>query len=108
MTVLSTRINNLSESATIKMAKMGRELAAKGVDVISLSFGEPDFHTPDHIKEAAKHAMDKNFTYYTPVSGYPELRKAISAKLKNENNIDYFEYILALKHGKVLKYFLLY
>jgi aspartate aminotransferase len=89
MTTLSTRINNLSESATIKMAKLGRELAAKGVDVISLSFGEPDFHTPEHIKEAAKQAMDKNFTYYTPVSGYPDLRKAISVKLKNENNLDY-------------------
>jgi aspartate aminotransferase len=89
MSALSNRINNLSESATIKMAKMGRELAAKGVDVISLSFGEPDFHTPEHIKEAAKLAMDQNFTYYTPVSGYPELRKAIAAKLKNENNLDY-------------------
>src|ERR1700679_1582371 len=89
MTTLSTRINNLSESATIKMAKLGRELAAKGVDVISLSFAEPDFHIPEHIKEAAKQAMDKNFTYYTPVSGYPDLRKAISVKLKNENNLDY-------------------
>ena len=89
MSALSTRINNLSESATIKMAKLGRELAAKGVDVISLSFGEPDFHTPEHIKEAAKQAMDKNFTYYTPVSGYPDLRKAVVAKLKNENNLDY-------------------
>src|SRR6201991_985323 len=89
MSVLSTRINNLSESATIKMAKMGRELAAKGVDVISLSFGEPDFHTPEHIKEAAKQAMDKNLTYYTPVAGYPDLRKAVVAKLKNENNLDY-------------------
>jgi aspartate aminotransferase len=89
MSALSNRINNLSESATIKMAKLGRELAAKGVDVISLSFGEPDFHTPDYVKEAAKKAMDENFTYYTPVSGYPELRKAIAAKLKNENNLDY-------------------
>src|SRR6201995_1065121 len=89
MTALSDRINNLSESATIKMAKLGRELAAKGVDVISLSFGEPDFHTPEYVKDAAKQAMDKNFTYYTPVSGYPELRKAIYAKLKNENNLDY-------------------
>ena len=57
MSALSNRINNLSESATIKMAKLGRELAAKGVDVISLSFGEPDFHTPEHIKDAAKTAM---------------------------------------------------
>lgn len=89
MSALSNRINNLAESATIKMAKMGRELAAKGVDVISLSFGEPDFHTPEHIKEAAKKAMDDNFTYYTPVSGYPELRKSIAAKLKNENGLDY-------------------
>lgn len=68
---------------------MGRELAAKGVDVINLSFGEPDFHTPDFIKEAAKKALDDNYTYYTPVPGYPELRKAISAKLKRENNLDY-------------------
>ena len=89
MNVLSDRINRLSESQTIKMAKMGRELAAKGVDVINLSFGEPDFHTPNHIKEAAKHAIDEDYTYYTPVPGYPELRKAIVAKLKNENNLDY-------------------
>jgi aspartate aminotransferase len=89
MSALSNRINNLSESATIKMAKMGRELAAKGVDVINLSFGEPDFNTPQHVKDAAKKAMDDNFTYYTPVSGYPELRKAVAAKLKNENGLDY-------------------
>ncbi len=89
MSALSNRINNLSESATIKMAKMGRELAAKGIDVINLSFGEPDFNTPKHIKEAAKKAMDDNFTYYTPVSGYPELRKAVVEKLKNENGLDY-------------------
>lgn len=89
MTELSDRINQLSESQTIQMAKMGRELAAKGVDVINLSFGEPDFHTPDFIKEAAKKALDENYTYYTPVPGYPELRKAIAAKLKRENNLDY-------------------
>ena len=87
--MLSDRINQLCESQTIKMAKMGRELAAKGIDVINLSFGEPDFHTPDFIKDAAKEALDQNFTYYTPVAGYPELRKAISAKLKRENNLDY-------------------
>jgi aspartate aminotransferase len=87
--MLSDRINQLSESQTIKMAKMGRELSAKGIDVINLSFGEPDFHTPDFIKDAAKQALDENYTYYTPVSGYPELRKAISAKLKRENNLDY-------------------
>jgi aspartate aminotransferase len=89
MTLLSDRINELSESQTIQMAKMGRELAAKGVDVINLSFGEPDFHTPDFIKEAAKKALDENYTYYSPVPGYPELRKAIAAKLKRENNLDY-------------------
>ena len=77
MSTLSNRINNLSESQTIKMAKMGRELAAKGVDVISLSFGEPDFNTPEYVKDAAKQAMDDNFTHYTPVSGYPELRKLL-------------------------------
>jgi len=89
MSALSNRINNLSESATIKMAKMGRELAAKGIDVINLSFGEPDFNTPQHVKDAAKKALDDNYTYYTPVPGYPELRKAVAAKLKNENGLDY-------------------
>ncbi len=89
MNILSDRINKLKESQTIRMAKMGRELAAKGVDVINLSFGEPDFHTPSYIKEAAKQALDENFTYYTPVPGYPELRKAIAGKLKRENNLDY-------------------
>jgi aspartate aminotransferase len=89
MTVLSDRINNLSESATIKMAKLGRELAAKGVNVISLSLGETDFFTPDFVKESAKKAIDENYSYYSPVAGYPDLRKAIAAKLKRENNLDY-------------------
>jgi aspartate aminotransferase len=89
MTFLSKRINNLSESQTIKMAKLGRELTAKGIDVINLSFGEPDFFTPEHVKEAAKKAVDENYSYYTPVSGYPELRKAIVEKLKNENGLAY-------------------
>src|ERR1044071_9141855 len=89
MTVLSDRINNLSESATIKMAKLGRELAAKGVNVISLSLGETDFFTPDFVKEAAKKAIDENYSYYSPVSGYPDLRKSIAAKLKRENGLDY-------------------
>jgi aspartate aminotransferase len=87
--MLSKRITELSESQTIQMAKKCRELMAKGFDVINLSFGEPDFHTPDFIKEAAKEAINENYTYYTPVPGYPELRKAISAKLKRENNLDY-------------------
>jgi len=89
MTILSDRINNLSESATIKMAKLGRELAAKGVNVISLSLGETDFFTPDFVKEAAKKAIDENYSYYSPVAGYPDLRKAIAAKLKRENGLDY-------------------
>jgi len=86
---LSDRINNLSESATLKMTKLGRELAAKGVSVISLSVGEPDFNTPDNVKEAAKRALDENYTRYSPVPGYPELRRAIADKLKNENRLDY-------------------
>lgn len=89
MSILSNRINNLAESQTIKMAKLGRELSAKGINVINLSFGEPDFNTPQFIKDAAVEAMEKNFTYYTPVSGYPDLRKAIAEKLKRENNLDY-------------------
>jgi aspartate aminotransferase len=89
MSILSTRIQNLSESQTIKMAKLGRELSAKGINVINLSFGEPDFKTPQYIKDAANEAMEKDFTYYTPVSGYPELRKSIAQKLKRENNLDF-------------------
>jgi len=86
---LSERINNLSESATLKMTKLGRELAAQGANIISLSVGEPDFNTPDHIKDAAKTALDENYTRYSPVPGYPELRKAIVKKLKEENGLDY-------------------
>ncbi len=89
MNILSDRINNLSESATLKMTKLGRELSAKGVNVISLSVGEPDFNTPEHVKEAAKKALDDNFTRYSPVPGYPDLRQAIVNKLKAENNLDY-------------------
>jgi len=87
--ILSERINNLSESATLKMTKLGRELAAQGANIISLSVGEPDFNTPNHIKEAAKKALDENYTRYSPVPGYPELRKAIAKKLKDENGLDY-------------------
>ena len=89
MTALSNRIHALAESQTIKMAKMGRDLAAKGIDIINLSFGEPDFNTPDYIKDEAKKALDNNFTFYTPVSGYPELRKAITEKLRVDNNLSY-------------------
>ncbi len=86
---LSDRIANLHESATIKMAQLGRELKAQGHDVISLSLGEPDFVTPKHICEAAKSAIDQGFTFYTPVPGTIELRKAISAKFKRDNGLEY-------------------
>lgn len=86
---LSDRINRLSESATLKMTQLGRELSAQGVHIISLSVGEPDFNTPEHVKEAAKKALDENYTRYSPVSGYPELKKAIAEKLKRENGLDY-------------------
>ncbi len=86
---LSDRINSLSESQTIGMAKLSRELSAKGFDVINLSLGEPDFITPDHIRAAAKKAIDDGYTHYSPISGFAELRKAISEKFKRENNISY-------------------
>lgn len=89
MDLLSKKINSLSESETIEMAKKARELKDKGIDIISLSLGEPDFDTPNHIKEAAKRALDEGFTKYTPVSGYLELRQAISDKFKRDNNLDY-------------------
>jgi len=89
MPALSSRVARLSESQTIAMARRSRELKAKGVDIISLSLGEPDFNTPEVIKEAAKKAIDENFSHYTHVSGYLELRKAISAKFKRDNNLDY-------------------
>ncbi len=86
---LSDRINNLSESQTIAMAKKSRELKAQGVDIISLSLGEPDFTTPTFIKEAAKQAIDNDFSYYAPVPGYADLREAIVKKLKRDNNLTY-------------------
>ena len=89
MNQLSDRLNRLSPSATLAMSQKSNELKAQGVDVINLSVGEPDFSTPDHIKEAAKQAIDDNFSRYSPVPGYPALRNAIVSKLKNENNLDY-------------------
>ncbi len=89
MNYLSDRINNLSESETLAMTQKSRELSAQGYDVINLSIGEPDFNTPEFIKTAAKDAIDKNFTHYPPVPGYPELRQAICKKLKRDNNLDY-------------------
>ena len=86
---LADRVHVINEPQTIAMAKKSRELAALGHDVISLSLGEPDFATPEHIKEAAKSAIDNNFSYYTPVAGIPELREAISQKFKTQNNLAY-------------------
>lgn len=89
MTHISDRVQSLSPSQTLAMSQKSNELKAQGVDVINLSVGEPDFNTPDHIKEAAKRAIDENFTFYTPVPGYMSLRKAIADKLKNENGLNY-------------------
>lgn len=86
---LSERIENLQESATIRMAKLSRELKSEGKDIIDLSLGEPDFNTPEHIKEAAKKAIDENFSHYTPVAGYAELRRAIAGKLLRDNHLSY-------------------
>ena len=89
MEYLSDRVKSLAVSQTLAMDQKSRELKAKGIDVISLSLGEPDFNTPDYIKEAAKKAIDDNYSKYPPVPGYEDLRKAISAKFKKENNLDY-------------------
>lgn len=87
--ILSDRINNLAVSQTLAMAAMARELKAQGKDIISLSLGEPDFNTPDFIKEAAKKAIDENYSTYTPVDGYAELKEAICQKFKRDNQLDY-------------------
>ena len=86
---LSSLLDRFAEPETLKMAKLGRELRAKGVDVIDLSLGEPDFDTPQHIKDAAKKAIDDNWSHYPPVAGYPDLREAICQKFKRDNGLDY-------------------
>jgi len=97
--VLSQRVLALSESETLKMARMARELRAQGHDVISLSLGEPDFDTPDHIKDAAYEALKDGYTKYTPVAGLPELNKAISEKFKRDNNLDYRPEQIVVSNG---------
>lgn len=87
--ILSDRLNRLSPSATLAMSQRSSELKAQGVDIINMSVGEPDFNTPDHIKEAAIKAVQDNWTRYSPVPGYPELKRAIADKLKRENGLDY-------------------
>lgn len=89
MNYLSQRVNQLEESATIAMARLSRELQEQGHDIISLSLGEPDFDTPKDICDAAKEAIDKGFTHYPPISGFSDLRKAISEKFQRENNLSY-------------------
>ena len=86
---LSSLLDRFAEPETLKMAKLGRELRAKGIDVIDLSLGEPDFDTPEHIKAAAKKAIDDNWSHYTPVAGYADLREAVCVKFKRDNNLDY-------------------
>ncbi|MDE5838197.1 MAG: pyridoxal phosphate-dependent aminotransferase, partial [Paramuribaculum sp.] len=89
MIQISDRVTNLSPSQTLAMSQKSSELKAQGVDVINLSVGEPDFNTPDHIKEAAKKAIDDNFSFYTPVAGYMSLRKAIAQNLREVNGVEY-------------------
>ena len=89
MAQLSDRLNRLAPSATLAMSQKSSEMKAQGIDVINMSVGEPDFNTPDHIKDAAKKAIDDNYSRYSPVPGYIDLREAISAKLKRENGLDY-------------------
>jgi aspartate aminotransferase len=89
MESLSHRVQSLSPSATVAMNQKTRDLQAQGIDIINLGVGEPDFNTPDHIKAAAKKAIDDNFSFYPPVSGYPDLKKAVVEKFKRENNLDF-------------------
>lgn len=86
---LSSLLTRFNEPETLKMAKLGRELRAQGIDITDLSLGEPDFDTPEHIKQAAKAAIDENFSHYTPVAGYLDVRQAICTKLKRDNNLSY-------------------
>ena len=99
MEPLSARLTSLSASETLAMSQKSNELKAQGIDVINLSVGEPDFNTPDHIKVAAKKAIDENYSFYSPVPGYPDLRHAIVEKLKRENNLDYTSDRIIVSNG---------
>ncbi len=99
MAQLSNRLNRLAPSATLAMSQKSSEMKAQGIDVINMSVGEPDFNTPDHIKEAAKKAVDNNWSRYSPVPGYADLREAIVAKLKNENNLSYTTAEILVSNG---------
>ncbi|WP_018362881.1 pyridoxal phosphate-dependent aminotransferase [Hoylesella nanceiensis] len=99
MTQLSECLKRLSPSATLAMSQKSNEMKANGIDVINMSVGEPDFNTPDHIKEAAKKAIDDNFSRYSPVPGYVDLRKAIVEKLRNENHLEYGVTDISVSNG---------
>ena len=99
MAQLSSRLNRLAASATLAMSQKSSEMKAQGIDVINMSVGEPDFNTPDHIKAAAQKAINNNYSKYSPVAGYPDLRKAIVAKLKNENGLDYTAAEISVSNG---------
>lgn len=99
MTHISDRVQALAPSATLAMSQKSNELKAQGVDVINLSVGEPDFETPAHIKDAAKRAIDENYTFYTPVPGYMSLRKAVSEKLSRENGVSYAPEQIVVSNG---------
>ncbi len=99
MTHISDRVQALAPSATLAMSQKSNELKAQGVDVINLSVGEPDFETPAHIKDAAKRAIDENYTFYTPVPGYMSLRKAVSEKLSRENGVSYTPEQIVVSNG---------
>lgn len=96
---LSDKVMRMAESETLRMAALARELKSQGKEVINLSIGEPDFDTPVHIKEAAKKALDEGFTKYTPVPGIPELREAISHKLKRDNGLDFKPSQIVVSNG---------
>ncbi len=99
MAHLSQRIKRISVSQTLAMSQRSKELRDKGIDIIDMSVGQPDFPTPPHIKQAAKDAIDKNFTFYTPVAGYSDLRDAIVTKLKRDNNLDYKRENIVVSNG---------
>ena len=99
MNILSNRLNRLAPSATLVMSQKSSELKAQGIDIINMSVGEPDFNTPDHIKAAAVKAVEENWSRYSPVAGYPALREAIVAKLKNENNLEYTPAQISVSNG---------
>lgn len=99
MNQVSDRLAALAPSQTLAMSQKSSELKAQGVDVINLSVGEPDFNTPQHIKDAAKKAIDDNFSHYSPVPGYMDLRQAICAKLKNENGLDFTPEQIVVSNG---------